>query len=199
MKKFKSHISKNLLAGAVAILPVGGLIITVGYMESAISGSGISSLPFYFPGLGLIVTLLFIYFIGMVLTTVVGRWVWSRMDRLLQRLPALGRLYQTLKQVLGYGEGENAIFQEAVLVQSRDYQSEELGLVKNRVMDETGNERLIIFIPGVLNPTTGRLIMMDRDAVKPLAMPVSETLKALVSMGKAKIDLRRLKSSGRCP
>jgi uncharacterized membrane protein len=35
---------------------------------------------------------------------------------------------------------------------------------------------------------------MDEASVKPLSMPVNETLKALVSMGKTEIDLKGLKS-----
>ena len=194
MKRLRKHITSSLLAGIVAILPVGGLIITVGYLESTISSSGLSKLPFYFPGFGLIAAVIFIYLIGFAVTTFIGKWIWNRVDSVLDKLPALGRLYQTLKQILGYGKGEDAIFYEAVLVPSRDIQSEELGLVTNKIKDAKGKTKLVIFVPGVTNPTSGRLIVMDEESVKPLAMPVNETLKALVSMGKTQIDLRGLKS-----
>jgi uncharacterized membrane protein len=194
MKRLHKHITSCLIAGIVAILPVGGLIITVGYLESTISGSGLSKMPFYFPGFGLLAAAVFIYLIGLGVTTFIGKWIWKRVDSILDKLPALGRLYQTLKQILGYGEGEDAIFYEAVLVPSRDIQSEELGLVTNRISDDKGNEKLVIFIPGVPNPTSGRLIVMDEGSVKPLSMPVNETLKALVSMGKTDIDLKNFKS-----
>ncbi len=190
MKRIKRHITTCVIAGLVAILPVGGLIITVGYLESAISSSGLSKMPFYFPGFGLLAAVLLIYFIGLGVTTFVGRWLWKRIDRTLDRLPALGSLYQTLKQILGYGEGEDAIFYETVLVPSRDTDSEELGLVTNRILNPTGT-KLVIFIPGAPNPTSGRLIILDEKRVKPLDMPVNETLKALVSMGKTEIDIMR--------
>jgi len=194
MKRFRKHITSCLIAGIVAILPVAGLIITIGYLESTISSSGLSKLPFYFPGFGLLSAILFVYLIGLVVTTFIGKWIWTRVDKILDKLPALGRIYQTLKQILGYGEGDDAIFHDAVLVPSRDIQSEELGLVTNRITDDEGKQKLIIFIPGVPNPTSGRLIVIDKESVKPLAMPVNETLKTLVSMGKTEIDLRGLKS-----
>lgn len=192
MNKLRKHITNSLLAGIVAILPVGGLIITIGYLESTISSSGLSKLPFYFPGFGLIAAVVLIYLIGFALTTFIGKWIWNRLDALLDKMPALGRLYQTLKQILGYGKGEDAIFHEAVLVSSRDIESEELGLVTNKITDDKGNTKLIIFIPGVPNPTSGRLIVIDEELVKPLAMPVNETLKALVSMGKSEINLQAI-------
>ncbi len=194
MKRLRKHITSSLLAGIVAILPVGGLIITIGYLESTISSSGLSKMPFYFPGFGLIAAVIFIYLIGFVITTFIGKWIWKRVDSILDKLPALGRLYQTLKQILGYGKGEDAIFYEAVLVPSRDIQSDELGLVTNKITDDKGIAKLVIFVPGVPNPTSGRLIVIDKKSVKPLAMPVNDTLKALISMGKTEIDLKGLKS-----
>ena len=194
MKQLQKHIAGSLIAGIIAILPIGGLILTIGYLESTISSSGLSKTPFYFPGLGLLLAVVCIYLIGLAVTTFIGKWVWKRVDGLLDRLPALGGIYQTLKQILGYGEGKDAIFHEAVLVPSREFQSEELGLITNRILDDQGQPKLLIFIPSVPNPTSGRLIVMDPALVKPLAMPVNETLKALVSMGKSQIDLKRLNS-----
>lgn len=193
MKRLRTHITQCLIAGIVAMLPIGGLIITVGYMESVVSSSGLSHLPFYFPGFGLLVTAVFIYLVGLGVTSFFGKLIWTRVDRLLEKLPALGRLYQTLKQILGYGEGKDAIFHETVLIPGRDPGSEELGLVTNKISDETGKAKLIIFVPGVPNPTSGRLVIMDEESVKPLAMPVTATLKTLVSMGKTDIDLKSLK------
>ena len=126
--------------------------------------------------------------IGLAVTTFIGKWIWSRIDKLLHRLPTLGRLYQTLKQILGYGDGEEAVFQEVVLVPNKDIAAEELGLVTNKITDENGNIKLVIFIPGAPNPTSGRLLIMDSGSVKRISMPVNETLKTLVSMGKTDIS-----------
>lgn len=195
MKRLQKHIVSNLIAGIVAMLPVGGLIITIGYLESTISSSGLSKMPFYFPGLGLLAAVIFIYLIGLVVTTFIGKWIWNQVDRILDKLPMIGRLYQTLKQILGYGEGKDAIFYETVLIPSKDYQSEELGLVTNKITDNEGNTKLIIFVPGVPNPTSGRLVVMDKKLVKPLTMSVNKTLKSLVSMGKTEIDIESVKKS----
>jgi uncharacterized membrane protein len=195
MKRISRHITHCIVAGIVAILPVGGLIITVGYLESKISSSGLSKLPFYFPGFGLVAAAVLIYLIGLGITTFLGKWFYAQIDRLLDRLPALGRLYQTLKQILGYGVGEDAVFHEVVLIPSRDSQSEELGLVTNKISDEAGRTKLLVFVPGAPNPTTGRLVVVNQESVKRLAIPVNETLKVLVSVGKAEIDLKSLETS----
>ncbi|MCK4707701.1 MAG: DUF502 domain-containing protein, partial [Gammaproteobacteria bacterium] len=107
MNPVLKHITTSLLAGLVAILPIGGLIMMIGALESSISKSGVSQLSFYFPGLGIIIVVLLIYLIGLILTTFVGKWIWGKIDNLLNNLPALGKLYVSLKQILGYGEGKD--------------------------------------------------------------------------------------------
>ena len=188
--KFYKHVGRAFLAGIVAILPIGGLVISIAYVESTIASTGISRLPFYFPGLGLLATVICLYLVGLVVTNFLGKWIWQRVDMILDRLPVLGRAYQTLKQILGYGDGKDAIFLEAVMIPSKDAHSEELGLVTNKISGEHGETSLVVFVPGVPSPTSGRLLVMKEDSVKRLAMPVNEAIKALVSMGKTEIDLQ---------
>ena len=190
MQRIASHFSKNLLAGIIAILPIGGLIITVGYLEATISSAGLTQLPFYFPGLGILLALLLIYLIGLVLTTFIGRWLWTRIDRLLHQLPALGRLYASLKQILGYGEREDAIFQQTVLVPAQGGAGLELGLVTNHVTLPDGSENLVVFIPGSPNPTSGRLIIVHPDQVTATETAVNESFKLLVAAGKSDIQFQ---------
>jgi uncharacterized membrane protein len=188
MNPIGRHFTKNIIAGLVAILPIGGLILTIGYLESSISSAGLTRLPFYFPGMGILLVLVFIYLIGLILTTFIGKWLWNGTDKLLNNLPALGKLYQTLKQILGYGEGEDAIFQQTVLIPAQSGSGVEIGLVTNRIHLADGNENLLIFIPGSPNPTSGRLVISRPDQVTPTKIPVNTAFKILVAAGKAEIE-----------
>lgn len=156
----------------------------VATFENMISNSGLSKLPFYFPGLGILLAALSVYAIGLAVTTFIGNWIWSKIDQLLKKLPALGRLYNTLKQILGYGDGKDALFHETVLVSLNHNSSRELGLVTNRVKDESGQEKWIVFVPGVPNPTTGRMLLISPEDVTRINLPVSDTIKSIVAMGK---------------
>ena len=189
MQTVLKHITKCLLTGIVALLPIGGLVLTIGYLESMISEAGLTRLPYYFPGLGLLLALAVLYGIGLVLTTFVGRWVWTRLDRLLDKLPALGKLYVSLKQILGYGKGKDAVFEEAVMVTAPDETGEEFGLVTRRVTLADGSERLLVFMPGSPNPTTGRLLVCRPEQVRPTDLEVNEVFKLLVAVGKTDTEL----------
>jgi uncharacterized membrane protein len=55
-----------------------------------------------------------------------------------------------------------------------------MGLVTNRLADG----RAVVFVPGAPNPTSGRLLLVDASALRPVAMNVNDAFKALVSVGK---------------
>lgn len=185
MNTVSRHFTKNILAGLVAILPIGGLILTIAYLETSISSAGLTRLPFYFPGLGILLVVVLIYIIGLVLTTFIGKWLWNLFDRVLNNLPALGKLYQTLKQILGYGEGEEAMFQKTVLIPAQGGSGMEIGLVTNQITLPDGSEHLVLFIPGSPNPTSGRLVIAHPDQVTSTTIPVNTAFKLLVAAGKS--------------
>src|SRR5690606_25153951 len=127
-------------------------------LERTIRDALFGDAGFYFPGLGIAAALLGIYLIGLAVTTFVGRWLWRSADRMLDRLPLLGRLYRTLKQILGYGEGADALFVETVALRAAG-SGEELGLVTSELREPTGRELRLVFVPGAPNPTAGRLLL----------------------------------------
>ena len=183
MDRLSRHLSRTFFAGIVALLPIGGLIFTVVTLEGKISGPWREKLPFYFPGLGLILAIAIIYLIGLTVSTFLGKWAWRRIDSLLDRVPALGQLYQTLKQIVGYGEGPDAVFQQVVLIPARDLAGEELGLITNEFQTQSGG-KVAVFVPGAPNPTAGRLLWLDPQEIRTIDLPVSEALKAMVTAGK---------------
>ncbi len=189
MHILSKHISRCFLAGIVALLPIGGFVFTVVYLELTIAGSWLARQPYYFPGLGLLATAAAIYLIGLTVSTFLGRWLWTRVDLVFDSLPALGRLYQTLKQIIGYGEGKDAIFHRVILIRGSEPDGSELGLVTNETTDASGTRKLVVFVPGAPNPTTGRLIVIDESRTTALAVTVNDALKTLLSVGKTSLSL----------
>jgi len=151
------------------------------------SSPWIGQQAWYVPGMGIVLAGAIVYLIGLTVSTFLGQWAWRTFDRMLDRLPVLGQLYATLKQVLGYGEGSEGLFQQVVLVPGRDVDCVELGLVTNDLVDDQDRRMLTVFVPAAPTPTSGRLIVIEADRVHPVAMPVNEALKALVSVGKTSL------------
>ena len=186
MQALSRHFTRTLVAGVVALLPIGGLILGFFFAESAIADSWLAEQPFYFPGLGILAVLVGTYLIGLTITTIVGKFFWRLLDELLEALPLVGMLYRSLKQVLGYGEGKDALFERVVLVPGRDQDAKEIGLVTNTLLPVEGSdeERLVVFVPAAPTPTSGRLVLIEESRTTPLDTSVHETLKYLVAIGK---------------
>lgn len=191
------HVTRCFVAGIVALLPVGGTILGIALLEGTIRDALFRNAGFYFPGLGILAAAAAIYLVGLAVTTFVGRYLWRTVDRVLDSLPALGLLYRSLKQILGYGEGRDALFVEAVVVPCTDIGGEQLGLVTSRVTDAEGREKQLVFVPGAPNPTTGRLVMVDPGSCRSLGVPVHEVLKLLVSVGKTAPEFAAARSTRR--
>jgi uncharacterized membrane protein len=193
MRKFWKHIYTNMMAGMAALLPIAGMIYIIMYLESSIAASWLPKQSFYFPGLGIVIVALIIYSVGLTVSTFVGRFIWKRVDSILARMPALGGLYRTFKQMLGYEEQGKAIFKYAVMLKNKDNQGDELGLVTNEIEDNGKNKKIIVFVPGVPNPTSGKLLVIDPGMVTRLSISVNEAIKYHVSIGKSELSSEILK------
>lgn len=177
------HVTRCLVAGIVALLPIGGTVLGVAYLETTLTESWRGEVGWYFPGLGLLLALLLIYGVGLFVTTFLGRWLWGRADALLERLPLLGGLYQSLKEVLGYDSKRDKFF-EAVVAMQVDDGGFEIGLVTGRAPGPDGSEHTLVFLPSSPNPTNGRLLLVPPDRLRKLDMRAADALRGLVSMGK---------------
>lgn len=181
MNTLYRHLVVCLLTGVVAILPVGGTVILIVLAEKSLRPLVPAAL--YFPGVGLISILVLLYLLGLTLTTVIGRWLWVGLDNLLARLPGLGMLYKTLKQLLGFEAGEDGLFQRVVLVPDDGTGSTEIGLVTSTEGNGEAGQ-LIVFVPRSPNPSQGRLLRLPASRVIPTDWSIDRALKGLFSLGK---------------
>jgi len=176
------HVTRCLVAGVVALLPIGGTVLGVAYLESTLAESWRDQVSWYFPGLGLLLALLSVYVVGLFVTTFAGKWLWRTVDKLLQRLPLIGTLYQSLKEVLGYDTARDRFFEEVVAVPVDD--GFEIGLVTGRAPGPDGTEHTLVFVPSSPNPANGRLLLLPPGRIKKLDLRAADALRGLVSMGK---------------
>ena len=178
MQKLRRHVGRCLIAGVVALLPLVGTVLGVVYAERTIAESWLAEQPFYFPGLGLLAVAVLVYAIGLITSSLIGRWLWKRADTVLDRVPLLGGLYQTLKQILGYGGGPDALFKRVVMVPTSEGHGHEMALVTAE-----DSAQLTAFVPTAPNPTVGRLVQFAPSVTTPLDLPVNQALQNLVALG----------------
>ncbi|MFK7742804.1 MAG: DUF502 domain-containing protein, partial [Planctomycetota bacterium] len=166
------HVSRCLIAGVVALLPLGGVVLGLVYLEVTLSESWRGNVHWYFPGLGLLLALAAVYLVGLFVTTFLGKWLWRRLDRVLERLPLIGSLYQSLKEVLGYDSARDRFFESVVAVESGD--GFEVGLVTGHAPGPDGEEHVVVFVPSSPNPANGRLLLMPEGQLRKLDMRAAD-------------------------
>ena len=176
------HVTRCLVGGVVALLPIGGTILGVTYLEATITAGWRDEVSWYFPGLGLVLAVLVVYVVGLFVTTFLGRWLWRAADKLLERLPLIGTLYQSLKEVLGYDTQKDRFFEAVVAV--RVDEGFEIGLVTGKADGPDGTEHTLVFVPSAPNPSNGRLLLLPPERIQTLDLRAADALRGLVSMGK---------------
>ncbi|MEI6130880.1 MAG: DUF502 domain-containing protein, partial [Planctomycetota bacterium] len=179
MSPLLHHLTRCVVAGFVALLPLLGMALSLFFVEAQLSSSWLARQNFYVPGMGIALALVMVYVVGLFVTTFVGRWLWRIIDRGLERLPVVGMIYQSLKQVLGYDTQRERFFQSVVLV--RTVGGEEIGLVTGTTPGPDGEERTMVFVPGSPNPANGRLLLLHKNQLTTVNVNVAHALRTLVA------------------
>ena len=163
-----------LLSGSQVVLPAG-------------SQSFIEMLQ-RIPGLGVIVMLIGLLLTGIFATNIFGQWALSQGHRLLNKIPIVKSIYNSVQQVSDtlFSSNGNA-FREAVLVQYPHAGAWTIAFVTGKPGGEAAKhlpgDYLSIYVPTTPNPTSGFFLMLRRADVIPLAMSVDDALKYVISMG----------------
>ena len=142
----------------------------------------------HIPGLGVVVMLVALLLTGVFATNIVGQWWLRQGSRLLNRIPIVKSIYNSIKQVSDtlFSSSGNA-FREAVLVQYPREGAWTIAFVTGKPGGEAAHhlpgDYLSVYVPTTPNPTSGFFLMVPRRDVIELAMSVDEALKYVISMG----------------
>lgn len=140
------------------------------------------------PGLGAILTLLFILLVGMLAHNFIGQRLVRWWEALVHRIPVVGPIYSSVKQVSDtlLSSSGNA-FRKALLVQYPREGSWTIAFLTGRpggdVQNHLQGEYVSVYVPTTPNPTSGFFLMMPKADTIELDMTVDAALKYIVSMG----------------
>ncbi|MDQ7842785.1 MAG: DUF502 domain-containing protein [Armatimonadota bacterium] len=136
------------------------------------------------PGLGLVVGLVLILFIGAVASNVVGRRLLTLVDRLMLRIPLARPVYSATKQISDALLGDQrSTFRRVVLVEWPRHGAHTVGFVTGEDRAEDGTALVSVFIISAPNPTTGFLMLVPESEVVPTNLSVEDGMKLVLSGG----------------
>lgn len=179
MKQFFRY----LFVGALALIPLFVVIQLVFWVKSLMlqlfdfvssyTNSGLYTLAI----LVIIVTLL--VFIGASLEKAGKSFFISTIDRLLEKVPAIGTIYSILKKITElFKPNSKDVKKEVVLV---EYPKDDLW-VPSYVLSKHENI-YVVFVPTSPNPTSGYTVIVDKSKVKATTLTVAQASQFIVSMG----------------
>ena len=142
----------------------------------------------YMNFIGLFVAILSVYFAGRLLGGLLGRSLYSKIERLLTTIPVVKQVYPYVKQVVDFlfSDDKPIQFNRVVVVEYPRKGVWAVGLVTGSTMrsiEESSGEAITIFIPSSPTPFTGYTITVPRSEVRELPISIDEALRFTISGG----------------
>ncbi|MEM8915756.1 MAG: DUF502 domain-containing protein [Pseudomonadota bacterium] len=145
-------------------------------------------LPFSVPGIGVLVVIFFLIFVGWLTASFLGRWLVRTSETIVHRIPAIRTVYAAIKQILETVLAHQSdAFREVVLIEYPRRGIWAVGFVTGTTQGDVGRrihgQTVNVFLPTTPNPTSGFLLFLPREDVIFLDMTVEEGIKLVISAG----------------
>ncbi|OIO72633.1 MAG: hypothetical protein AUJ56_01100 [Zetaproteobacteria bacterium CG1_02_49_23] len=190
------RLKKYLIAGVVALAPLLITVLLINWLIG-LSVSVFSVLPaavrpekllgINFPGMDVLLALMFILAVGAVTTHFIGSSIIHWLDRMMERIPLIRTIHKATRQLLGaiFGNSSRA-FEKVVLVQFPQPGQWVIGFVTGHGPlpgQEDTEPHVTVFVPSTPLPTTGWLLFVEESTLKYLDLSVEQGMKLVLSGG----------------
>ena len=198
MNGFLRHLRDTFISGLLAILPVGGLFYILWFLYRLMDGLVGKQTTFgkmvqdalgrWIPGMGIYMTLILIFIVGLITRNFFGRTLQYYMDRLFASVPGIRKMYSTLKQFSNALLNRNtAAFHRVVMFEYPKEGINIIGLVTNenlgKLNDKTKEESILVYAPTAPNPLSGMMLLVPKNRLTELDIAVEDALSMVLSSG----------------
>jgi uncharacterized membrane protein len=184
------------LAGLLVFLPVVITLWFLGWVIGILDGvldvlpgslNPKTYLPFAIPGLGAVVTIGLILFLGFLTKGVATRRFLAAWNKIFIQIPVFRGVYTAVQKLVQTFLGESQTNRQVVRIEYPRKGIFTVGFAMGRAWHELerGNETPLInvFVPTTPNPTSGFYLLVPANEVSPLEMSMEEALKLITSGG----------------
>ena len=180
-------IKRRIFAGLLAIVPIAVTFWILKLLFTFFDGFAapiLKRIGIEIPGLGIILTLVIVFVLGLFVTNVLGKTLFKWGERILAKLPIVNTIYKTIKQITSAFSGSTVkSFQQVIFIQYPRIGLWTMCFVTNESQNETGEEFYHVFVPTTPNPTSGVFIIVPKKDVVHPNISVEDGLKAIISGG----------------
>ena len=181
-KKLVSDLLGYFIRGLLLVAPFALTIYIISLALNWIDGL----VGLKIPGLGMMILLVSITFLGYLGSTFLIKSVFDLTEGLITKLPFINTIYSSFKELTSAFVGKKKKFDKPVLVMiSKEEKLQKLGFVTQQdlaYLNLPGS--IAVYVPHSYN-FSGDLFILPKDAVKPLEIASAEIMKFIVSGGVA--------------
>jgi len=188
-------LRRIFIAGLTALVP---FVITVyviiglfqfadGFLGTYINNLLSEYIGYSIPGLGIILSLLIIFFVGLIVHLSRHKLL-RTLERAVTRIPIVNKIYIPVRKIVNFlFLQEKRVFKRVVMLEYPRRGIYSLGFITNEgaqfAQDKVGKKLWSVFIPSSPSPLTGFTIIVTEEELTLLDLSVEEALKIVVSGG----------------
>lgn len=185
--------------GALLLAPLIVTVLAFAWIIDAVGGTfrplymrmlpePLQNIPYLWELLATGVVILLVTALGYLSRYVFGKMFLSMTERAVQRIPGLGAVYNSVKQIVATFSTQNRnVFSKVVLLEFPRKGTWAIGFLTNKAQGEAqtlaGAEMWTVFVPTTPNPTSGFLVLVPREELVELEMTVGDGMKMIISGG----------------
>lgn len=192
-------IRTNILVGLFLITPLIITLIIIYFLFTFVTNYLVpniwlqTELGLLYRLIALILVMIGLYFIGLLTRNIIGRSLYRLGDRIMTRIPIIKSIYIAVRRVSeSLISTRSVMFRQVVAIQFLRSNIYSIGfltaqlppeLSQEILPNEAANDHVCVFVPTVPNPTSGFLLMVSRQEIKPLKISVVNAMKMILSAG----------------
>lgn len=184
------HLNQIFFKGLIAVLPITLTFYLLFWASINIESLFASGLRFllgqelYIPGLGILLTIVFIFLVGLLVNNYVTGRFFAWLTQSLEKIPLIKVIYNPLKDLMALIPGRSSDKsrpQRVVLVYLDSLGVEVMGLVTREDLEELSDDtKLTVYVP-FSYMLGGMTLIVPKEKVKKVDMPVDQALKLSVT------------------
>ncbi len=188
LKRVEGHIQGRTVAGLLDLVPALVTLLVVLFLVEKTDGlvrplPFVDNQPWDFPGIGLFVTIVLFYVIGLLVSTRIGLRLSLWRDKLIGLIPVIRNIFGVTQQVMTSFTSQYT-FSRVVFLEWPREGMVAMGFVTGRAYSSKSNDSVaIVYIPTIPNPTSGNMALVMEDDLIETDLAVEDAMKLVFSGG----------------
>jgi uncharacterized membrane protein len=187
------QLQKIFLQGLVTFLPIALTIYIiyagVSIVDSILGDALRQVMPVYIPGLGFLLTIVLIFFLGFLLNNLLAAGIFHKLEQKMTQVPLFKAVYSPLRDLMNMfskSGGPGGAMQTVVLVDIAESGIRAMGLVTRESFSDIpaiqaqANDHVSVYIP-MSYGLGGFTLLVPRNRITPIDIPIERAMSLAIT------------------